>query len=58
MAVVPLTVTISLCLALTFVVFFIREQMRTRIGSMERDSLLPLADEKPRIESDGFPGVR
>ena len=50
MAVVPLTVTISLCLALTFVVFFIREQLRARLGSLERESLLPLAEEKPRMD--------
>jgi hypothetical protein len=49
MAVVPLTLTISLCLVFTFVVFFIREQARGRLSSAERDSLLPLAEETPRL---------
>jgi hypothetical protein len=48
MAVVPLTLTISLCLVFTFVVFFLCEHARGRLGSAERDSLLPLADETPR----------
>ena len=47
MTVVPLTLTISLCLVFTFVVFFIREHARGNLSSAERDSLLPLADEKP-----------
>jgi hypothetical protein len=49
MPVVPLTLTISLCLALTFVVFFLREHARGRASSAERDSLLPLAEETPRL---------
>lgn len=48
MAVVPLTLTISLCLVFTFVVFFLREHARGRMSSVERDSLLPLAEENPR----------
>lgn len=71
MAVVPLTLTISLCLVFTFVVFFLSEHARGRLGSAERDSLLPLADETPRVaaasraalipatgesEADGAPG--
>lgn len=48
MAVVPLTVAISLCLVLTFIVFFLRENARGRVTCMDRDSLLPLADETPR----------
>lgn len=50
MAVVPLTLTISLCLVFTFVVFFLREHARGRFSSIERDSLLPLAEEIPRHE--------
>jgi hypothetical protein len=49
MPVVPLTLTISLCLVFTFIVFFLREHARGRLSSAERDSLLPLADETPRI---------
>ena len=49
MAVVPLTLTISLCLVFSFVVFFLREQARGRLSSAERDSLLPLAEESPRL---------
>jgi len=48
MPVVPLTLTISLCLVFTFVVFFLREHARGRVSSAERDSLLPLADETRR----------
>lgn len=47
--VVPLTLTISLTLVFTFVVFFLREHARGRVSSAERDSLLPLAEEKPRL---------
>jgi hypothetical protein len=49
MAVVPLTLTISLCLVFTFVIFFLREQARGRLSSAERDSLLPLAEETPHF---------
>lgn len=49
MAVVPLTLAISLCLVFTFVAFFLREHARGRLSSVERDSLLPLAEETPRI---------
>lgn len=49
MAVVPLTLTISLCLVFTFVIFFLREHARGRLSSAERDSLLPLAEERPRL---------
>ena len=49
MPVVPLTLTISLTLVFTFVVFFIREHSRGRVSSAERDSLLPLAEENPRL---------
>jgi hypothetical protein len=51
MAVIPLTLTISLVLVLTFVAFFLREQERGRRGGAERDSLLPLADEGSRTDS-------
>ncbi len=50
MDVIPLTLTISLCLVFTFVVFFLREQSRHPFSSSERESLLPLADETPRPE--------
>ena len=52
MAVVPLTLTISLCLVFTFVVFFLREHARGPLSSPERDSLLPLVEETPRIAGD------
>jgi hypothetical protein len=48
MPVVPLTLTISLCLVFTFVVFFLRENARGRESNPERDSLLPLAEEGRR----------
>lgn len=49
MSVVPLTLTISLCLVFTFVVFFWREYTRRRFSSAESEALLPLADETPRV---------
>jgi hypothetical protein len=51
MSVVPLTLTISLCLVFTFVVFFLREHARGRISSAERDSLLPLLEEGSKRSS-------
>ena len=51
MAVIPLTLTISLCLVFTFVVFFLREQLRRPFSSAEREALLPLAEETPRTAS-------
>ena len=49
MSVVPLTLTISLCLVFTFLIFFLREHARSGISSAERDSLLPLAEETPHL---------
>jgi hypothetical protein len=51
MSVIPLTLTISLCLVFTFLVFFLRENSRRRFSSAERDSLLPLAEETPHVMS-------
>ncbi|MCF3650335.1 hypothetical protein [Synoicihabitans lomoniglobus] len=48
MSVIPLTLTISLCLVFTFVLFFLREQGRRQFSSAESDALLPLAEETPR----------
>jgi hypothetical protein len=48
MSVIPLTLSISLCLVFTFVVFFLREQARRPFSSAEREALLPLAEEMPR----------
>lgn len=56
MSVIPLTLTISLCLVFTFVVFFLREHNRQRFSSAESDALLPLADEMPRLASDSKTG--
>lgn len=55
MSVIPLTLTISLCLVFTFVIFFIRESSRRRYSSAERNALLPLADETPRLEQIATP---
>jgi len=49
MAVVPLTLAISLLLVITFIVFFLREHSRGASSSPERDSLLPLEEETPRV---------
>lgn len=52
MSVIPLTLTISLCLVFTFVIFFLRETSRRRYSSAERNALMPLADETPRVVED------
>jgi hypothetical protein len=49
MSVIPLTVFFSLLLAGLFMVLFAHEQRRRRFASSERDSLLPLAAERPRL---------
>ena len=49
MSVIPLTLGLGLMLVGTFIVFFLREQTRSRLSSPERDALLPLAEEKPRV---------
>ncbi len=56
MSVIPLTLSISLCLVFTFIVFFLREHRRQRFSSAESDALLPLAEEKPR-RTDASPAV-
>ena len=56
MSVIPLTVAISLCLVLTFIVFFIRENSR-RFSDAARDSLLPLGAETPRVATPGRPAA-
>jgi hypothetical protein len=45
MSVIPLTLFFSLLLAGLFIGLFVCEQRRRRFGSLERDSLLPLAEE-------------
>jgi hypothetical protein len=51
MSVIPLTLGLSLGLVCLFVVFFLREQARSRLSSAERDAMLPLAEETPRVVS-------
>jgi len=53
MSVIPLTLSISLCLVFAFVVFFLREQARRPFSSAGRESLLPLAGETPWPVSAG-----
>ncbi|HMD60587.1 MAG TPA: hypothetical protein VKG78_04115 [Opitutaceae bacterium] len=48
MAVIPITLAISLLLVAIFVAFFIRENRREGRGGAERDSLMPLAEEMRR----------
>ena len=52
MPVIPLTITVSLCLVFTFVIFFLRENSR-RFSNAERESLLPFNDETPRVAGAG-----
>ena len=47
MAVIPLTLTISLCLVATFVLFFLRQSAHRAFSSAEHDAMLPLSDETP-----------
>jgi hypothetical protein len=55
MSVVPLTLTISLCLVFTFVLFFLREHSRHRFSGAESEALLPLADETPQVAAAASP---
>jgi len=55
MAVIPLTLTISLCLVATFVLFFLRESAHRAFSSSEHDSLLPLADETATTGNGSVP---
>ena len=55
MSVIPLTIFFSLLLAGLFIVLFVHEQHRRRFASAERDSLLPLADERPYVCGAGSP---
>ncbi len=48
MAVIPVTLGISLGLVVLFVALFWRERARAKTGGAERDSLQPLAEETPR----------
>lgn len=57
MSVIPLTVLCSLLLVAVFVALFVREQRRRRFASAERDSLLPLADETPRLAGRPAPAA-
>ena len=54
--VIALTITVSLCLVLTFVLFFLSAQTR-RFSNAERESLLPLADETPRLAGTFAPSA-
>ena len=47
MAVIALTILISLLLVATFVAMFLYERSHRGFGSAEQDALLPLDDEKP-----------
>lgn len=49
MSVIPLTIFFSLLLAGLFVALFARERSHRHLGGAARDSLLPLADETPRV---------
>ena len=53
MSVIPVTVFFSLGLVFFFVALFLREHRRRLFASAERDSLLPLATERPRVAGDG-----
>ncbi len=52
MSVIPITVFFSLILVGLFVVLFVREQRHQHFSSAERTSLLPLAEETPRVSGE------
>jgi hypothetical protein len=54
MSVIPLTIFFSLLLVALFVGLFWREQRARRFGGLERESLLPLAEEKPAIPGEAL----
>lgn len=49
MNVIALTILVSSCLAGIFILCFVGELRRSRNSSPERDSLLPLDDDKPSL---------
>ena len=49
MSIIPLTIFFSLLLAGFFMVLFAHSQRRRSFSSSESESLLPLADEQPRL---------
>ncbi len=53
MSVIPITVFLSLGLVFLFVALFLREHCHRHFANAERDSLLPLADEQPRVQRTG-----
>lgn len=55
MSVIPVTVFCSLGLVFVFVALFWREHRRHHFASPERDSLLPLAEETPRLVTPAAP---
>ena len=57
MFVIPLTLAISLGLVAIFVAFFLKEHERAGRSGAERDSILPLADETPRIAGSRAPAA-
>ncbi len=58
MSVIPITVFFSLGLVFFFVALFLREHCHRHFASAERDSLLPLADEQPRLVGNATPVER
>ncbi|HET7535107.1 MAG TPA: hypothetical protein VFJ90_01535 [Candidatus Didemnitutus sp.] len=57
MSVIPLTIFFSLLLAGLFVALFAYERNQQQLGGAERDSLLPLAEEKPRKTKPAAPAT-
>ena len=47
MAVIALTILISLLLVATFLVLFLHQRSKRGFGSVERESLLPLEEDGP-----------
>jgi hypothetical protein len=51
MSFLPLTLSVSLCLVFTFVVFFLRGQARRSFSSADHEALLPVVGETPRRDA-------
>jgi hypothetical protein len=58
MSVIPLTIVAGLCLVFTFLMFFLRMHACARVSSVERDSLLPFAEEGRAIATNDATSTR
>ncbi len=55
MEVLALTVFLSMVLAAVFIVAFLRQATRPGAGCVEREALLPLQEDQPRVVKERHP---